>query len=359
VWHQGKRGIPGSNEKGDGFGGVLAAGDFDADGYADLAIGVSGEDVGGTYNAGRVVVLRGAPGGLSSSAAQLWGQGRGGLPDQPASRESFGSWLAVGDVNGDGFDDLAVGVAVHDGGALGQAVHLVMGGRQGLSAEGTQYFTMEQLFEGADWGVGGRAFADFNRDGRADLALGSGDFVGVLHGHDDGLHPAPLPCSSCFDANGAAAGVAPGVDAMWYLVNDVAGKLGVLVAAGDLTGDGYPDLAVTKGWDDSAVGVAVIAGTKNGLGPTARTWPVPGTQDVWGVAQVLPLSGDAHEWLVVESSPRDLPYGSGSVAVLQGTAVGEAGPVTLWNQDSAGIKGKVEPGDHFGSVIGGTWSTAR
>ena len=350
VWHQGKRGVPGSNEEGDEFGAVLAAGDFDADGYADLAIGVNGEDVGGIYRAGRVVVLRGAPGGLTSSAAQLWGQGRGGLPDQPAEREGFGSSLTAGDVNGDGFDDLAVGVAVHDEGALGQAVHLLMGGRQGLSAEGTQYFTLEQLLEGAHWGVGGRVFADFNRDGRADLALGAGNFVAVLHGHEDGLHPARLP---------AAPDVAPGVDAMWSSVRDGNGKLGVLVAAGDLTGDGYPDLAVTKGWDGLSASVAVIAGTATGLGPAGKTWPVPGTSGGWFAAQVLPLSGEAHEWLAVESEPREQTYASGSVALLQGTAVGDPGPVTLWDQDTPGIKGKVAPGDQFGSVIGGAWSMAR
>ena len=35
---------------------------------------------------------------------------------------------------------------------------------------------------------------------------------------------------------------------------------------------------------------------------------------------------------------------------LQGTAAGTAGPVTLWHQDSPGIKGKAETGDLFGSL---------
>ena len=50
-------------EAGDLFGSALAAGDFNNDGFADLAVGAPGEDVGGVIGAGAVNVLYGRPPG--------------------------------------------------------------------------------------------------------------------------------------------------------------------------------------------------------------------------------------------------------------------------------------------------------
>jgi hypothetical protein len=47
-------------------------GDFNGDGFADLAVGVPLEDVGTVANAGAVNVIYGASGGLSAADDQLW-----------------------------------------------------------------------------------------------------------------------------------------------------------------------------------------------------------------------------------------------------------------------------------------------
>ena len=47
LWHQDSDGIAGRAERGDQFGGTLVTGDFNNDGFEDLAIGVSNEDPGG------------------------------------------------------------------------------------------------------------------------------------------------------------------------------------------------------------------------------------------------------------------------------------------------------------------------
>jgi hypothetical protein len=59
--------VGGTAEFLDRFGEALAAGDFNGDGFADLAGGASGEDVGGVRDAGAVSVLYGATGGLTTA----------------------------------------------------------------------------------------------------------------------------------------------------------------------------------------------------------------------------------------------------------------------------------------------------
>ncbi len=350
-WHQGKPGVPGKNEAGDGFGGALAAGDFDGDGYADLVVGARGEDVGEKTNAGWAVVLRGGPRGLTSSGAQSWRQGRGDVPSQPEQGEAFGSALAVGDVNGDGVDDLAVqvvreadsplmegshGVELHSA-----AFHVLFGGRYGLTSQGGQYFLAVDLVDWHYWPCcTTMAFADFDRDGHADLALGSDHFAAVLHGHADGLHPADLP---------SAGGVAPGVDAVWSGIGTGDEAVAGAVVAGDITGDGYADLVGQGPGDWASLGAAVVLGTAEGLSAQARAWAVPGAE--YGHYGILPLSGGTHAWLVLEADSV-LPDYAGAVAVVQGTAAGDPGPVTVWSQDSPGIKGGAEPYDSFGTHIG-------
>jgi len=54
------------NQTGDRFGIALTAGNFNGNGFDDLAIGTDGEDTMGKTNAGAVYVLYGASGGLGT-----------------------------------------------------------------------------------------------------------------------------------------------------------------------------------------------------------------------------------------------------------------------------------------------------
>src|SRR5207247_8297395 len=74
----------------------VAKGDFNGDGFADLAIGEPGATVGGHASAGDVIVIHGSGGGLTTSTAgipgrQLWYEGR--VPGTPAAGNLFGSAL--------------------------------------------------------------------------------------------------------------------------------------------------------------------------------------------------------------------------------------------------------------------------
>ena len=97
--------VGGTAEFLDRFGEALAAGDFNGDGFADLAGGASGEDVGGVRDAGAVSVLYGAAGGLTTAGGRLFTQVGSAAEEQ----DWFGWALAAGDFNRDGFADLAVG----------------------------------------------------------------------------------------------------------------------------------------------------------------------------------------------------------------------------------------------------------
>jgi len=110
IWDQDKEGIRGGSEEGDQFGCALASGDFNGDNAADLAVGVPYEDVRTTSNAGLVNVLYGSHDGLSAVGNQFWNQGSPGIAGSPEAYDRFGRALAAGDFNGDGFDDLAIGV---------------------------------------------------------------------------------------------------------------------------------------------------------------------------------------------------------------------------------------------------------
>ncbi len=97
----------------DRFGSVLAVGDFDGDTFDDLAVGVPLREVAGIRNAGVVAVFYGPGLSVIKSADQTWNQNGIFPPSLNNTSESddfFGSSLAAADFNGDGRDDLAIGV---------------------------------------------------------------------------------------------------------------------------------------------------------------------------------------------------------------------------------------------------------
>ncbi|HET9558497.1 MAG TPA: integrin alpha, partial [Actinomycetota bacterium] len=76
---QGGGGIPDTAEPFDFFGNTLAAGDFNNDGFIDLAIGVPGEDLATITDAGAVTVLYGSASGLSATGSQFFSQDTPGV----------------------------------------------------------------------------------------------------------------------------------------------------------------------------------------------------------------------------------------------------------------------------------------
>ena len=82
--------VGGTPEPGDRFGSALAAGDFNGDGFADLAVGASGEDVGSAFDAGAVSVLYGSADGLTTNGGRLVTQDSPRVPGVAEPFDSFG-----------------------------------------------------------------------------------------------------------------------------------------------------------------------------------------------------------------------------------------------------------------------------
>ena len=151
---------------------------------SDLVVGVPLEDQSTIVDAGVVYVLYGTVVALTAVGHQTWFQGSVGLaapdfssePERLEARDLFGFAVAGGDLNGDGFDDLAVGVPGEDrngpespGSDVG-ALHLFQGSPTGVTSDGNAFWTIDA--SPGDRSGYSLAFGDLNMDGVTDLAVG-------------------------------------------------------------------------------------------------------------------------------------------------------------------------------------------
>ncbi|WP_030382262.1 MULTISPECIES: FG-GAP and VCBS repeat-containing protein [unclassified Streptomyces] len=131
-------GFPGAEEEGDALGATVSVGDVTGDGFADIALGLPGEDVGDVEDAGSVALLPGSASGVTGTGAQTFHQNTKGVPGVAEAGDRFGVSSALLDVNGDGHLDLAAGSTAENG--ENGAVWVLPGTANGLTATSSVAF---------------------------------------------------------------------------------------------------------------------------------------------------------------------------------------------------------------------------
>lgn len=105
-----------TSEAGDEFGKALTTGDYNRDGFDDLAIGAPGEDIGSTLDAGNSLVVYGSASGIDTAAFKVFNLNTPGIVGSAGVTDQLGNTLASGDFNNDKVDDLAIGIFQIDDG---------------------------------------------------------------------------------------------------------------------------------------------------------------------------------------------------------------------------------------------------
>ena len=366
-WSQDSAEVAGDAGYGDRFGDAHAAGDFNGDGYSDLAVGAWEDLVDTESDAGAVNVLYGGPRGVTAFGNQLLDMD---IPDNWRGVEEawFGFAVTSGDFNGDGFDDLAVGAPrmrfYHYTLNSGQ-IFTFYGSPDGLRPG--NMWAQEDASTG-DSGEGdcfgwALAAADFDGDGCDDLAVSApykddiGGTVSIIYGTRDGL--TYRGSQTWFDANLGG----------YYTSGTSFGKS---LAVGHINGDRFADLAIAapgrnyldgREWESRSGAVVVLYGSRYGLTDFAseniyRSSGLPGSPiEEERVGETIALGdfdGNGYDDLAIGVPCQDVSeqQDAGAVIILPAGRNGlQPRNARVIHQDRGGVPGAPEEGDQFGSML--------
>jgi hypothetical protein len=335
--------------------------DFNGDGFDDAAVG----DPFGNGDAGSVTVLYGGSDGVIGSA----GGDRLTQDDMPLSGEGsepadqFGYAIATGHVDTDGCLDLVIGVPGEDEAA--GAVHVVYGAVGGLgTGKATEGFNQggaggDVTEAGDQFGIS-LAVAPLMGADQAVIAIGA-------PGDDVGGHPDAGVVSLALAADGFGDGLAVSQESGGVPGGAEEGdRFGDAVALGSLGGSAqHWDLVAGAAQEDidaaqNAGSITVVNDAARGLEPytaLARNQDsagVPGAVeagDRFGHAlSALQVGTTRHLAVAVRNEGIGDQANAGMVQLFTSAGAGLT-PGAGFHQDTAGVTGIAESGDHFGHTL--------
>ncbi|MFQ5785058.1 MAG: FecR domain-containing protein [Alphaproteobacteria bacterium] len=307
---------------------VAGAGDVNGDGFADVIVGAPQADpLSGGSDAGQSYVVFGHAGGFTPNLQPSALNGNNGfvINGAAAGEQSGTSVAGIGDINGDGLGDLAIGAPVGGG---GQA-YVVFGNETPAAAfelsslaggDGSTGFVVTATAGGLLTGFSVAAAGDINGDGFDDMLIGARSATPaggnaqagesyVVYGGPAGGFGATFDLDNLDGSNGFRL---PG-----DLSSGAAGRS--VSAAGDVNGDGFGDLLIgAPSGDLSTPGTAsvVLGGDFSGAVTQA------------GTAGDDMLQGSASNDVIVGGRGDDVLTGNGGTDVLRGGAGNDTFVVT-------------------------------
>ena len=287
---QNSPGVVGVDENWDRFGASLACGRIGPDQFDDVVVGVPGESLGDwpteAFGAGAVVVIPGSAAGATGAGSWAISQRTAGVEGTAEDGDKFGSQVAVGDVTGDGFDDIVVAVPGENSNT--GAVQTILGSASGWTADGGTLVTGGQV---GGWTELGRTLSLGSFDDRPgrDVVVGAqagkGGGVGVFPSGPTG------PNAATFAGFTQASPGVPGAD-------ETGDRWGAALAAGDIDGDGRDDLFIGAPGEDvgiipSAGAVWIMRGGEGGVTTQGAATLSQSTAGVLGASETEDAFGAA------------------------------------------------------------------
>jgi hypothetical protein len=351
--------------------GVSAAGDFNGDGLADFLVGAYLSNAGGS-SSGAAYIVYGGVAGLANGFSVSALNGANGFQLNGSASENAGSDVSVvGDINGDGYDDVIIGA--RGAGSSDGAAYVVFGSRTGFgstfglsSLNGSNGVKIVGVASSAgQLGYSVSSAGDVNGDGFDDLIVGAPRLASGLGADAGGAYvvfgkasgfSSTLSVASLNGSNGFAIASAASQS-----------SAGQSVASADINGDGFSDLivgSISSGVTTTYVvygkasgfGASVDLASLNGSNGFAIVGP-SGEGSGYSVASAGDVNGDGFDDILIGalSANSGMLSNAGAAYVVFGKASGFGSSINLSTLNGANgfrVAGEATL-DQAGIAVGG------